>query len=103
MRALIVFAAFALAACQTPCPAPDTGPTVVNFRCEDGSQLRVTFTRNPDMARVEEEGYTTLTLQARIQGSGYRYSDGGAEFRSRGVETGWTRPGAVETLCSETQ
>lgn len=95
--------AVALAACQTPCPAPDTGPTVVRFTCEDGSELTVTFTSNPDMARIEQEGYTTLTLPARISGAGYRYVDGGAELRWRGAQTSWTRPGAEETMCRERQ
>lgn len=89
----------ALAACQTPCPAPDTGPSVVQFTCEDGSRLEVTFTRAPDVARIVEEGYTPLTLPARISGSGYRYTDGSAELRWRGAQTAWTRPGSEETLC----
>lgn len=103
MRALTAFAAFALAACQTPCPAPERGPTTATFRCEDGSDLHVTFTDEPDSARVEQEGYTTLDLPARITGSGYRYAAEGAELRRRGAEVSWTRPGAAETLCRQTQ
>ena len=100
MRAAVVLlAAFALAACQTPCPAPDTGPTTATFACEDGSMLGVTFTRRPDYARVVQEGYTTIDLPARITGSGFRYSDGGAELRGRGSQAQWTRPGAEETAC----
>lgn len=99
MRAAILIAAFALAACQTPCPAPDTGPVTRVFRCEDGSELNVTFTRSPDFARVVQEGYTTVDLPARITGSGFRYAEGGAELRGRSLEANWTRPGAAETLC----
>jgi membrane-bound inhibitor of C-type lysozyme len=100
MRAAVaVLAAFALAACQTPCPAPDSEPTTATFRCEDGSMLEVTFTRGPDAARVVQEGYTTLNLPARVTGSGYRYSESGAELRGRGAEAQWTRPGAAETTC----
>lgn len=102
MRAVVVFAAFALAACQTPCPAPDTGPVTSSFTCEDGSTLEVTFTRRPDSARVVQEGYTTIDLPARITGSGYRYADDGAELRGRGPEAQWTRPGAEETICQRT-
>lgn len=99
MRAVVVFAALALGACQTPCPAVDTSPLTATFRCEDGSRLEVTFTRRPDSARVVQEGYTTIDLPARISGSGFRYADGGAELRGRGSEAQWTRPGAEETHC----
>jgi hypothetical protein len=101
MRAAIVLAVFALAACQTPCPAPDTGPTNTSFRCEDGSVLNVTFTHNPDAARVAQEGYITVDLPVRVTGSGFKYADDGAELRGRGREATWTRPGAAETICQE--
>jgi hypothetical protein len=103
MRVLLatLSAAFLVAACQTPCPAPETGPVTSRFVCEDGSQLTVTFTRNPDLARIEEEGYAPLTVPARIAGSGYNYTGGGAELRRRGAETTWTRPGAAPTMCSQ--
>ena len=97
MRAAAVLVALLLAACQTPCPGPDVGETSATFRCEDGSDLQVTFT--PDTARVVQEGYTTLDLPARPLGSGYRYADNGAELSGRGAEVRWTRPGAAETLC----
>ena len=103
MRVAAVLVVLALATCETPCPAPETGPTNVVFRCEDGSTLNVTFTRSPDSARVVQEGYTTLDLPLRIVASGYRYADDGAELRGRGSEAHWTRPGAAETLCQETQ
>jgi len=103
MRALALFAALVtLAACQTPCPAQPTGPVNTTFTCEDGSSLQVTFTYSPDVALVAQEGYTTLSLPLRLAGAGYRYADNGAELRRRGAETQWTRPGAAETLCTET-
>lgn len=101
MRAFVLVAALGLAACQTPCPAVNTAPTVSNFTCEDGSELRVTFT--PDQAVVEQEGYVTLTLPARVAGSAYRYAGDGAELRGRIVDARWTRPGAAETGCSLSQ
>lgn len=102
MRVLVAIAAvLALSACQTPCPAPPAGPINSVFECEDGSTLRVTFTYSPDIARVAQEGYTTVDLPLRIAGAGYRYADSGAELRRRGSETRWTRPGAEETICSE--
>jgi hypothetical protein len=94
-------AALIVGACQTPCPAVNTEPTVSNFTCADGSALRVTFT--PAQAIVAQEGYVTLTLPARGSGSGYRYSANGAELRGRAVDAQWTRPGAAETLCSIVQ
>lgn len=100
MRRAAVFAVFALTACQTPCPAPDTGPISMSFRCEDGSVLAVTFTRSPDSARILQEGYAPLDLPVRVSGSGFRYADNGAELRGRGREAQWTRPGAAETLCT---
>jgi len=100
MRAAIVFALFALAACQTPCPAPVAGTTITTYRCEDGSTLTATFTGTPDTVRVVQEGYTTIDLPARISGSGFRYAENGAELRGRGLEAFWTRPGAAETLCT---
>jgi membrane-bound inhibitor of C-type lysozyme len=101
-RFAAVLAAAALAACQTPCPAPQTGSRTVRFACEDGSAIAVTFTSAPETARVEQEGYTALVLPARIAGSGYRYVEGGAELRGRGMEVMWARPGALETTCRET-
>lgn len=102
MRFFAALAAGAfLAACQTPCPAVNTGPTLSNFTCEDGSALRVTFT--PTQAVVEQEGYVTLTLPSRGAGGGYRYSANGAELRGRSIQAQWTRPGAAETLCSIVQ
>jgi membrane-bound inhibitor of C-type lysozyme len=101
MRAAAFLAVLALAACQTPCPAPQTGPVNVSFRCEDGSALNVTFTRNPDAARVAQEGYTVVDLPARVTGSGYKYADNGVELRGHGNQARWTRPGAAETECDQ--
>lgn len=102
MRTPAAFAVLlALGACQTPCPAVNTAPTVSNFTCEDGSELRVTFT--PTQATVEQEGYVTLALPARATGGGYRYSANGAQLRGRAINAQWTRPGAAETLCSVVQ
>ncbi len=99
MRIAILFAAFALGACQTPCPAPSPDPVTATYNCVDGSDLVVTFTRAPDAARVVQAGYVTLDLPARQAASGYRYAEGGAELRGRRSETMWMRPGAAETLC----
>jgi hypothetical protein len=65
--------------------------------------MHVTFTHGPERALVEQEGYVALNLPARIVGSGFRYSDGTAEFRGRPSEAHWTRPGAAETICREVQ
>ena len=100
-RIATVLATLALAACQTPCPAPQAESTQKRFACEDGSEMSVTFTTAPETALVEQEGYTPLSLPARISGSGYRYVEGGAELRSRGMEVMWARPGALETTCRE--
>jgi membrane-bound inhibitor of C-type lysozyme len=99
MRIAALFAALALGACQTPCPAPNADPVTLIYSCADGSALSVTFTRGPDAARVLQEGYVALDLPARSATSGYRYADGGAELRGRRSEVRWTRPGAAETLC----
>jgi hypothetical protein len=99
MRAALVFAVCALAACQTPCPSPSAEARLVNFTCEDGSALAVTF--DGDTATVVQQGYVTLTLPSRISGAGYRYADNGAELRGRMSEARWTRPGAAETVCNE--
>jgi hypothetical protein len=101
MRAVLALAVLALAACQTPCPAVSTEPIVSAFRCEDGSELRVTFT--PDTAVVQQEGYITLTLPSRGVGSGYRYAANGAELRGRSAQARWTRPGAAETTCDQSR
>lgn len=101
MRAALVLVLFALAGCQTPCPAPERGSTQTSFQCEDGSVLNVTFSYNPDIARVAQEGYTVVDLPARVAGSGYRYSSNGTELRGRSATARWTRPGAAETECTE--
>ena len=100
MRAAILIAAFALAACQTPCPAPDTGPITRQYHCDDGSDLTTIFTRAPDVVRVSQEGYTTVELPARIIGAGFRYSANGVELRGRSNEVYWNRPGAAEAVCT---
>ncbi|WP_395645939.1 MliC family protein [Terricaulis sp.] len=104
MRPLAVLALTAalgalLTACATPCPDVPQGAVTADFNCEDGSSLRVTFTEAPDAARVEQEGYTTLDLPARVTGGGFRYADGGAELHGSRVEMRWQRPGAAETIC----
>ena len=104
MRVVAVLSVLALlAACQTPCPAPVTGPINTTFRCEDGSLLNATFTRNPDTVRIAQEGYVVVDLPARVTGSGYRYNNNGAELRGRANEARWTRPGAAETVCREVE
>ncbi len=100
MRLAILTAAFALAACATPCPTVAEAVTTT-FRCEDGSDLRVTFL--PDQATVVQEGYVTLTLPSRVAGGGFRYAGNGAELKGRASESRWTRPGAAETLCRRTE
>lgn len=102
MRFALIFPLLALAACQTPCPPLSTGLTLVQFACEDGSDLAVTFSRGPDGAQIVQEGYAPITLPARGVSSGYRYAEEGAELRGRATVTNWTRPGAAETLCRET-
>lgn len=99
MRVAILIAALGLAACQTPCPGPGAGAQTLNYLCEDGSTIGVTFTA--ENATIVQEGYTTLTLPARISSSGHRYSENGAELRGRMNETHWTRPGAAETVCTQ--
>ncbi|GIK50033.1 MAG: MliC family protein [Hyphomonadaceae bacterium] len=99
--AVLVLAAAVLAACQTPCPAPQRGATSAAYACDDGSELQVTFLGAPDEARVVQEGYVTVQLPALVSGSGFRYASGGMELRRRGDEVRWTRPGAAETVCTQ--
>jgi hypothetical protein len=100
MRLAAMIALLGLAACQTPCPATEETTTAI-FHCEDGSDLHVTFAGHD--AVVEQEGYVTLSLHASVMGGGYRYANNGAELRGRGTQTEWTRPGAAETTCRQTQ
>ncbi len=100
--AAFVLAALTLSACQTPCPAPRTEAVQATFACEDGSELRVTFQPPPGGALVLQEGYTTQQLPQRSAASGYRYADDGAELRGSGRQARWTRPGAAETVCEQT-
>ena len=102
MRVAMVLAAVLLAACQTPCPAVSTGPTLATFHCDDGSALNVTFINTPPLsATITQEGYTTVSLPSRIYGAGFRYSDGASDFSGRAGEAHWTRPGAAETTCRQ--
>ena len=102
MRAAILFAVLLLAACQTPCPSLNLGPTQATFHCGDGSNLDVTFINSPPMsATIAQEGYTTLSLPSRIYGGGFRYEGNGAEFSGRADQAHWTRPGAAETVCRQ--
>ena len=99
----MVMSVFTMAACQTPCPAPDANanPVAMLYRCDDGSILQVTFMRNPNNATVMQEGYAPATLSARSTGLGFRYADGGTELVGRRSEVHWVRPGAAETICRE--
>ena len=106
MRLVLTAAALAAllgaSACQTPCPAgPAPTTTSMNYHCDDGSDLAVTFTHQPDAAHVVQEGYAPLDLPSRITGSGFRYAREGAELRGRGSDVRWERPGAQETICRE--
>jgi len=98
--AAALIAAAALAACQTPCPSPSTETTNATYECEDGSELQVAYTFNA--ATVVQDGYTTVVLPSRITGAAFRYAEGGAALRGRMNEIQWTRPGAEETICSQT-
>ncbi len=102
MRVALVFACLALAACATPCPAVNTGPTLATLQCSDGSTLNVTFINAPPRsATIAQDGFTTVSLPWRIYGSGFRYSDGGTELSGRLDDAHWTRPGAAETVCHQ--
>jgi membrane-bound inhibitor of C-type lysozyme len=102
MRVAIVLGVLSLAACATPCPTVNTGPTYATYRCDDGSMLNVTFVNTPPLsATIAQEGYTTVSLPSRIYGAGFRYSDGGADFSGRSNDAQWTRPGAAETRCHQ--
>lgn len=103
MRFIALFAVLALAACQTPCVNTNTAPTSLSYRCDDGSQLDVTFSHQPDSAHIVQEGYAPLDLPSRITGSGFRYAQEGAELGGRGADVRWERPGAAETICHEIQ
>lgn len=100
-RFAIVVATAALAACQTPCPAPQAEAAVKRFTCADGGDIAVTYSQAPETARVDQEGYTPLLLPARISGAGYRYSEGDNELRGRSGEIVWRRAGTLETICRE--
>ena len=99
MRFITAIALFILAGCQTPCPPVDRGPQTFAYVCDDESVLTVTITDRPENANIVQEGFAPVDLPAEITGAGYRYAQGGAEFRGRGGEAWWTRPGAAETLC----
>jgi membrane-bound inhibitor of C-type lysozyme len=106
MRLVLTAAAFlallGATACQTPCPASGAPTTTsMNYRCDDGSNLAVTFTHQPDAAHVVQEGYAPLDLPSRITGSGFRYAREGAELHGRGSDVRWERPGAEATNCHE--
>ena len=102
MRVALVLVVLLLAACQTPCPAVDTGPTLASFQCNDGSTLNVTFINAPPRsATIAQEGFPTVSLPWRIYGGGFRYSDGALDFSGQTSEAHWTRPGAAETVCRQ--
>ena len=102
MRVALVFVCLTLAACQTPCPVVDTGPTLASFHCNDGSTLNVTFINAPPRsATIAQEGFASISLPWRIYGAGFRYSDGASDFSGRMNEAHWTRPGAAETVCRQ--
>lgn len=101
MRIAVAFAfLLTLTACQTPCPpSSSTAPVQRRYACHDGSTLLVTFTRNPDMAHVEQWGHPDVDLPARGTSSGYRYANRGVDLRGLMGETYWSRPGAADTVC----
>ena len=69
MRVAIVLVPLFLAACQTPCPSVNAGPTQAAYQCADGSTLSVTFINTaPQSAIISQEGYTTMSLPSRAIG-----------------------------------
>ncbi len=100
MRSILMLAAFfALAACATPCPVSGPDTRVADYVCDTRERFSVTFSRDPDQAILEQEGYPALRLSPAPAASGFRYVAGGVELRGRGEEAILVRPGGGERVC----
>lgn len=82
---VLVVLAPAMAWAQAPPPNP---PRVVNFVCQGGERLTVTF--RGGAARLVDPRGRTFILQQQISGSGIRYAGQGQTLRGKGREMTWT-------------
>ena len=101
MRVALLAVTLFLGACHTPCPPVPREPERHVFRCEDGSDIVVTFDSRPGYAAIEQEGFAPLELQNDVIAAGFRYASGGSELRGQGRQATWERPGAARTTCRE--
>ena len=90
-----------LAGCATPCPA-DIGQIVrqAAYRCVDGTELSVSFARQPALALISVNGQRAFTLPAQQASEGFRYAGAGGAFTGAGDAANWNPAGAPETQCS---
>lgn len=64
--------------------------------------LRVTFTPEPDEARVEVGGAAApVVLQSQRPASGIWYAGNGYELRGKGPEATWTAPNQAPLNCTQ--
>ncbi|MDX2238532.1 MAG: MliC family protein [Hyphomonadaceae bacterium] len=103
MRALIMLASplAALAACATPCPA-DIGQVYRQeaYRCVDGTELAVSFARQPNVAVIAVNAQRAVSLPAQPTAEGFRFSGAAGTFVGDGSVARWAAAGGAQTQCA---
>jgi membrane-bound inhibitor of C-type lysozyme len=70
------------------------------FAC-GATRLNVTFSTEPDEARVEVDGAAAVALLGQRPASGIWYAGNGYELRGKGRDATWTAPGQPPLQCTQ--
>ena len=87
MRNALVFLALIIV-----CASPSSAQTFLQYRCDDGAQLSVTFRRESESRAFVQLDGKSLILPQRLSASGARYAKGGVTFWIKGNDAQLKRP-----------
>jgi membrane-bound inhibitor of C-type lysozyme len=83
MRGLAIAFALSFPVCVTASVSPLSAQTFLQYRCDDGAQLSVTFMDKQRRAFMQLDG-KSLSLPQRLAASGARYAKSGVTFWIKG-------------------
>lgn len=91
--ALLACTATVAACTSTSSPSGNTSPaakgsadtTTINYTCQDGQPVQITFQHETETAELRREG-ATLPLRQQVSASGFIYGDGNNTIFGKGTE-----------------
>lgn len=84
-----------------PAPPADMPATAqADFACADGTRFHVAFDNRANTGTLSIAGEQVAVLDAQRTGSGIRYEADGYEWRGKGGEGTFTRPGRAPVSCA---